>query len=169
MGRCLELKPAAAYCERAPVHPNLSACWGEGAPCWFFLFRLVGVGFGERPFPTVPALSYQLPGFLGWRWDTAVFPSKPRPSHRSLSRRRGGFSLPGILAKRAKSTFLVPCFTHLAAPLPSRSPEAVSSLPCLLPRSTAGIASGWLVSEVSQCFPFGPKMCGGYLAIKTWI
>lgn len=54
----------------------------------------------------------------------------------------GGFSLPGILGKRAKSSFLVPCFTRLAASHPSQSPEAVSSLPCLLPRSTAGIASG---------------------------
>lgn len=62
------------------------------------------------------------------------------------------FSMPGILGKRAKSRFLAPCSTCWSALHPSLSPMAVFSLPCVPSCSATGIASRWLVLEVSPCF-----------------
>lgn len=165
MGRCLELKPAGAYCGRAPIHPNLSGCWGGSCSLLVFSLRVGGcLVWGA----SVPRHAYTIVPAPGFPWlvpGCSRFPVKASSLARSLRCCRAGFSLSGFLGKRAKSGFLVPCFARLAAPHPSRSPETLSSLPCLYPCSTAGIAVGWLVPEVSQRFPYGPKMCGVHLAV----
>lgn len=88
-GRLLELKPADTYHEKALIHPKLSGSWGEAAPCCFFLWGLIGIGFGEYLFPAMPVLLSQLLGFLGLCRDAAVSPPKPSPLHAASAAAEG--------------------------------------------------------------------------------
>lgn len=141
-------------------------CCGKAAPC-SFLCGSVSVWFAV----SVPCHARAIVPALRFPWMVPGcnhFPVKASSLTCSLSHLRGGFNLPGILGKRAKSSFLVPYCVLWAASHPSQSPKPCH-LCCLPPCLTTGIASRRLHSEVPQFFPFSPKMCCIHLAVKTWI
>jgi len=103
MGRLLELKPVAAYGERAPFHPNLFWVLGKSWSMWFFSLWVSQRWVGECPFPATPMPSSQLLGLFDWLRDTAVSPSKPHSLHAASAATEGASACQVFWGKEPKA------------------------------------------------------------------
>lgn len=142
-----------------------SGCCGKAVPCSLWISRCLGWGVRSLPCPCHRPSS-RVPmagaGMQPFPCQSLVSCMQPQPPQR-------GLQLARYFREKSQKQFLGTLLCSLGCSPSLPVPKTMSPLPCLPPCLTAGIASRWLLSEVSQFFPFGPKMCCIPLAVKTWI